>query len=83
LEGAFRMRCAGKEVGRWRCSLAIITGGRPVRRWAARNGSIVLMHDGANVVEALPEIINGLRARGFRLVSLDELLGLPWQPAFR
>jgi peptidoglycan/xylan/chitin deacetylase (PgdA/CDA1 family) len=49
----------------------------------ARNGSIVLLHDGANVVEALPEIISGLRAKGLRLVSLDELLGLPWQPAFR
>jgi peptidoglycan/xylan/chitin deacetylase (PgdA/CDA1 family) len=50
---------------------------------AAKNGSIVLLHDGTNVVQALPEIINGLRAKGFRLVSLDELLGLPWQPAFR
>lgn len=49
----------------------------------ARSGSIVLLHDGTNVVEALPEIIRGLRAKGLRLVSLDELLGLPWQPAFR
>jgi peptidoglycan-N-acetylglucosamine deacetylase len=53
------------------------------RALAARNGSIILLHDGSNVVEALPEIIRGLRAKGFRLVSLDELLGIPWQPAFR
>jgi peptidoglycan-N-acetylglucosamine deacetylase len=53
------------------------------RALAAKNGSIILMHDGSNVVQALPEIISGLRAKGFRLVSLDELLGLPWQPVHR
>jgi peptidoglycan/xylan/chitin deacetylase (PgdA/CDA1 family) len=44
----------------------------------AKPGSIVLMHDGGGVrsqtVEALPEIIKGLRAKGFTLVSVPQLL---------
>jgi peptidoglycan-N-acetylglucosamine deacetylase len=42
----------------------------------ARSGSIVLMHDPAATVTALPKIINGLRNKGLRLVSLNQLLGL-------
>jgi peptidoglycan-N-acetylglucosamine deacetylase len=42
-------------------------------------GNIVLLHDGggdrAATVEALPAIIEGLRARGFKIVSVEELLG--------
>jgi peptidoglycan/xylan/chitin deacetylase (PgdA/CDA1 family) len=53
------------------------------RALTATNGSIILLHDGANTVKALPEIITGLRAMGFRLVSLDEMLGIPWLPAHR
>jgi len=44
----------------------------------AKAGSIVLMHDGGHhpeTVKALPGIIEGLRARGFRLVTVTELLG--------
>jgi peptidoglycan-N-acetylglucosamine deacetylase len=49
-----------------------------------RNGSIVLMHaaitaGGAGLtgtVEALPQIINALRQRGLRLVTVREMLGL-------
>ncbi|MBS1893569.1 MAG: polysaccharide deacetylase family protein [Actinobacteria bacterium] len=44
----------------------------------ASDGAIVLMHDGGHhrqTVEALPEVIAGLRARGFRLVTVTELLG--------
>jgi len=50
---------------------------------AARPGSIILLHDGMNAqhgadqsqtVEALPGIIDGLRRRGFRCVTLPELL---------
>lgn len=49
----------------------------------ARPGSIILLHDGLDLQEdpdrtvmvaALPLIIDGLRARGFSLVTLEELL---------
>ena len=45
----------------------------------ARNGSIVVMHvTGGNTApltaQALPQIVAGLRARGFQLVKLSELL---------
>jgi cellulose synthase/poly-beta-1,6-N-acetylglucosamine synthase-like glycosyltransferase/peptidoglycan/xylan/chitin deacetylase (PgdA/CDA1 family)/spore germination protein YaaH len=42
-------------------------------------GSIILLHDGGgyrgNTVKALPMIIEGLRARGYSIVSVHELLG--------
>jgi peptidoglycan/xylan/chitin deacetylase (PgdA/CDA1 family) len=45
---------------------------------ATAPGGIVLMHDGggdrSQTVAALPGIIDGLRARGFRLVSVPQLL---------
>jgi len=42
----------------------------------ARAGSIVLMHlAGYNTAAALPTIIDGLRTRGFDLVTVSELLG--------
>jgi peptidoglycan/xylan/chitin deacetylase (PgdA/CDA1 family) len=44
----------------------------------ARPGSIVLMHDGGHHPQtplALPRIVEGLRERGFRLVTVTELLG--------
>ncbi|HXG43027.1 MAG TPA: polysaccharide deacetylase family protein [Dehalococcoidia bacterium] len=57
---------------------------------AARPGSIVLLHDGldtrqgvdrSRLLAALPAIVDGLLARGFRLVRLDELLGVaPYLP---
>lgn len=44
------------------------------------SAQIVLLHDGggdrAQTVAALPRIIDGLRARGYRLVSVSELAGL-------
>ena len=47
----------------------------------ARDGSIVLLHDGGGTreqtVEALPGIVDSLRGRGFRLVTVPQLLGLP------
>lgn len=52
----------------------------------AGSGSIVLMHDGGGVrsqtVSALPRIVSRLRARGFKLVTVSELLGntLIWGP---
>jgi peptidoglycan-N-acetylglucosamine deacetylase len=44
----------------------------------AQPGSIVLMHDGGHhpqTVKALPAIVRGLRARGFRFDTVTELLG--------
>jgi peptidoglycan/xylan/chitin deacetylase (PgdA/CDA1 family) len=42
----------------------------------AVNGSIILMHDiHPHTVDAVPAIIDGLRARGFDLVTVSELLG--------
>jgi peptidoglycan-N-acetylglucosamine deacetylase len=48
----------------------------------AQNGkgwNIVLLHDGggdrSHTVAALPQIIDGLRSKGFRFVSVSELLG--------
>jgi peptidoglycan-N-acetylglucosamine deacetylase len=44
----------------------------------AKPGSIVLMHDGggdrSQTLAAVPRIINGLRARGFKLVTVPELV---------
>ena len=43
----------------------------------ARNGSIVLLHmhgDGSAACEALPDIIAGLRGRGFELVKVSALI---------
>jgi peptidoglycan/xylan/chitin deacetylase (PgdA/CDA1 family) len=44
---------------------------------SARPGGIVVLHDGGGdqsvTIEALPLIIDGLRARGFTFVTLDEL----------
>ncbi|MCH5163247.1 MAG: polysaccharide deacetylase family protein [Clostridiales bacterium] len=41
----------------------------------ARNGSIILMHnDGAHTLEALPAIIDGLRAKGFKFKTVGELI---------
>jgi peptidoglycan/xylan/chitin deacetylase (PgdA/CDA1 family) len=46
---------------------------------AARPGSIILMHDGggnrSGTLEALPRIIDTLRARGYRFATVSELLG--------
>lgn len=40
-----------------------------------RNGSIVLMHnDGKHTLEALPAIIDGLRAKGFKFKTVGELI---------
>jgi peptidoglycan/xylan/chitin deacetylase (PgdA/CDA1 family) len=50
----------------------------------AKNGSVVLMHDGggdrAQTIAALPIIIESLRARGFRFVTLTELYNRPNPP---
>jgi peptidoglycan/xylan/chitin deacetylase (PgdA/CDA1 family) len=44
----------------------------------ATRGSIILMHtDKANTVKALPRIIDSLRKRGYTLVTVGQLIGLP------
>ena len=56
---------------------AIVRGASP----PSGRGGIVLLHDGggnrARTVAALPRIVGRLRARGFRLVKVSELLGGP------
>jgi peptidoglycan-N-acetylglucosamine deacetylase len=49
---------------------------KTVRR-TARRGSIVLMHDAVNrsTITAMPAIIDQLQRRGFRLVTVSQLLG--------
>jgi len=46
---------------------------------ADRCGNIILLHDGGGdrsaTVKALPGIIEGLRARGFEIVNLEDLIG--------
>ena len=45
----------------------------------ANKGNIILMHDGggnrSHTVEALPQIIDGLRAKGYEFVRVSDLLG--------
>jgi len=47
---------------------------------SARNGSVIVMHingRGRHTAEALPAVIEGLRKRGFRFVTIDELFQKP------
>lgn len=47
------------------------------RRWA-RNGGIILLHDGPPVtLKILPQLITDLRRRGFEFVTIDQILGYP------
>ena len=52
---------------------------RVLEQAADGDGNIVLMHDGggdrSHTVEALPAIIDGLRAEGFEIVPTSELIG--------
>lgn len=56
-------------------TIAGVTNTDPEQR-----GEVVLLHDGggerAQTVEALPQIIHELRARGYRFVTVSELTGL-------
>lgn len=53
---------------------------RTIAFTTAERGNIVLLHDGggdrSQTIEALPRIIDDLRAKGFRFVTIHELLGL-------
>jgi cellulose synthase/poly-beta-1,6-N-acetylglucosamine synthase-like glycosyltransferase len=52
---------------------------RVLEQARSNGGNIVLLHDGGgdrtHTVQALPEIIDGLRAAGFQIVPVSELLG--------
>ncbi len=56
---------------------------RTINYATAQRGNIVLLHDGggdrSQTVEALPQIIDELRSRGYRFVTVSELLGLSRQ----
>ena len=58
----------------WRLPGAKVISERAIS--AAHNGSVILLHDGggdrSQTVAALPVIIDGLEARGFRFVSLGQ-----------
>ncbi len=47
----------------------------------AKPGAVVLMHDGggdrSHTIEALPKIIEGLKAKGYQFVTLDGIADLP------
>ena len=68
----------------WDSHDAQLVADRIIRR--ARSGSIILLHDGYDgdvvsqqpkvLVQALPKIIEGLRAKGLEPVGLDKLLGV-------
>lgn len=53
---------------------------RTINYATAQRGNVVLLHDGggdrSQTVEALPLLIDELRARGYRFVTISELLGL-------
>ena len=73
------MRRMNLKLGLWSINSADYTG-RPKHEIinlilkSAKPGSIVLMHSGVpNTVEALPEIIEGLRAKGYTLVRLCDM----------
>jgi cellulose synthase/poly-beta-1,6-N-acetylglucosamine synthase-like glycosyltransferase/peptidoglycan/xylan/chitin deacetylase (PgdA/CDA1 family) len=67
----------GRDWEPGRSVAAIVRGAAP----PGRRGGIVLLHDGggnrARTVAALPRIVSRLRARGFRFVTVAQLLGVP------
>lgn len=70
----------GMVVALWDVGLNDLAVGRSARDLAAtaladtRPGSILLAHDGSQaLIDALPAIIEGLRAKGYEFVTLSEL----------
>jgi peptidoglycan/xylan/chitin deacetylase (PgdA/CDA1 family) len=58
----------------WKNRDAAVTTQRALA--TVRQGSIILMHDiHASTIDAVPRIIEGLKARGFTLVTVPQLLG--------
>jgi cellulose synthase/poly-beta-1,6-N-acetylglucosamine synthase-like glycosyltransferase len=54
---------------------------RAISEAESNKGNIILLHDGggdrSRTLESLPQIIDGLRARGYELVAVSDLLGQP------
>lgn len=73
------MRAMDMKMGLWSVNTGDYTGrsSQFITRLVlseARPGSVILMHSGVPAtVEALPEIVDGLRKRGYRFVTLQEL----------
>jgi peptidoglycan/xylan/chitin deacetylase (PgdA/CDA1 family) len=73
-------RRSGLRTALWTVNTADYTGktAQQIIRRIGRNlrcGAVILLHDGPpETVEALPEIIDFIRKKGYRLVSLDEAL---------
>ena len=67
-------RSGGSDCGRCDCASAAVR-----YRTILRCGNIILLHDGggnrSETVKALPTIIEGIRAKGLKIVPLYELLG--------
>ena len=73
------MRRYNLKLGLWNINTADYTG-RPANEIinlvvkSARPGAIILMHSGVkNTVEALPEIIENLKSRGYNFVRISDL----------
>lgn len=73
------MRAMNMKMGLWSVNTGDYLGRSPqlITRLVlseTRPGSIILMHSGVpTTVEALPEIVDALRKRGYRFVTLQEL----------
>src|SRR5215472_787532 len=54
---------------------------RAISEAESNKGNIILLHDGggdrSRTLESLPQIIDGLRARGYEFVAVSDLLGQP------
>jgi peptidoglycan/xylan/chitin deacetylase (PgdA/CDA1 family) len=79
------MRMVGWDVsaGDWATSNPRTIADRVLRK--VRGGSIIDLHDGLDgrvnvdrrvLVQAMPLILDGLRARGLHAVRLDQLIGI-------
>ena len=84
-DASFRKAALGagmRAIVLWDIDTRDWTGIRPVKvlqaALKAKRGSIIVMHtDKSNTVTALPKIIDGLRADGYTLVTVGQLIGLP------
>lgn len=45
------------------------------------NDAIILMHPTEPTVRALPELLTGLKAQGYKMVSIEEIMAAPGSPA--
>ena len=47
----------------------------------AKPGAVILLHPLDKIVAELPAIIDSLHAKGYTLVTVPQMFGVPWQPA--